>query len=420
MIVIRGGEVLTPEGWKIANVAIDGEMVVAVGSGLAAETEVDARGCIVGPGFVDMHTHLREPGHTWKEDVSSGAATAAAGGFTAITAMPNTDPPVDTPKVVESVRTAADEVGAVDVVVSAALTEGRAGASATDVDALYDVGVRLFTDDGDSVADPALLEEAMAEIAAHPGAFVAQHAEDVSMTDGRHIHEGAVSRSLGIHGMPDEAEAGIVRRDLELAQRTGVHYHCQHVSAAMTVDLIRAAKESGMPVTAEVTPHHLTFDETSLLTLDPDFKMYPPLRSDLDRRALIEGLKDGTIDVVATDHAPHRPEEKDVAFERAPRGVIGLETAASATWEVVEDRNLLFRSMSTRPAQILGLSDHGHPLHPGVAANLVVFDPESRWTASTFVSRSSNSPYRGRAMKGRVRTTIHGGRVVYSQGSQTS
>lgn len=416
MIVLSGGEVLTADGWRQADVAIADGSVVAVDSGLAAETMVDVSGCLVGPGFVDMHTHLREPGQTWKEDIASGSAAAAAGGFTAVTAMPNTDPPIDAPKVVEVVSRSAARVGLVEVVPAAALTVGRAGAAPTDVKRLYELGVRLFTDDGDTVSDAGVLKEAMVQIAGLPGALVAQHAEDAAMTSGRHMHEGTVSRSHGRAGMPPEAEAGIVRRDIDLAASTGVSYHCQHVSAKMTVELIRHAKESGMGVTAEVTPHHLTFDDTSLAGLDPNFKMYPPLRSPADRESLIEALRTGIIDAVATDHAPHLPGEKDVEFDTAPRGVIGLETAAAAVWDAVADRDLLFRAMSMNPARILGLEGQGRPIGPGAPANIVVFDPVARWHATTFRSKSVNSPYLGREMRGRIVATISGGELVYAAG----
>lgn len=413
MIVVRGGLVLTPEGWTQSDVSVDDGRIAGVAPDLVGKIEIDASGCLVGPGFVDMHTHLREPGQTWKEDIASGSAAAAAGGFTAITAMPNTEPAMDTREVIASVLATAREVDLATVIPSAALTFGRLGAEPVDVNALYQLGVRLFTDDGDSVADPDVLEEAMTSIAALPGAFVAQHAEDSIRTKGGHMHAGAVSRRLGVGGVPAEAEAGVVERDLALATRTGVHYHCQHVSAKVTIDLLRTAKEAGLAVTAEVTPHHLTFDENSVADLNPDFKMYPPLRSEEDRLALIEALEDGTIDVVATDHAPHLPEEKDVGFMAAPRGVIGLETAASAVWEALGDRDRLFVVLSRTPSRLLGRDDQGRPLEPGADANLVVFDPSATWVPARFASKSSNSPYKGRQMHGRVRATIHRGRVVH-------
>jgi dihydroorotase len=413
MIVIRGGEVLTSRGWERTDLSIEDGTIVEVGHDLSGDVEIDAGGCLVGPGFVDMHSHLREPGQTWKEDIASASAAAIAGGYTAVTAMPNTVPAMDHPEVVGSVLARAEEIGLVDVIASAALTSGRAGTDPSDVESLYRAGVRLFTDDGDCVTDDEVLESVMMKLAGLPGSLVAQHAEDTSLTRDGQMHEGALSRRLGVTGLPAAAESGIVRRDLDLVARTGSRYHCQHVSAKMTVELIRAAKQRDLPVTAEVTPHHLTFDESFLEGLDPNFKMYPPLRSADDRTALVAGLIDGTIDVVATDHAPHLADEKAVGFGPAPRGVIGLETAASATWEVLADRNRFFEVLSTAPATILGLADHGKPVQPGASANLVVFDPEARRTQHEFRSKSSNSPYAGRSLQGEVRATVHRGELVY-------
>ncbi|HEX6220263.1 MAG TPA: amidohydrolase family protein, partial [Acidimicrobiia bacterium] len=228
--------------------------------------------------------------------------------------------------------------------------------------------------------------------------------------------EGDVSRRLGVGGLPAEAESDVVRRDLDLVRRTGARYHCQHVSSKMTVEMIRAAKEEGLPVTAEVAPHHLSFSEEDLGTLDTNFKMYPPLRTESDRSALVEALRDGTIDAVATDHAPHQRFEKEVEFSKAPRGVIGLETAASVVWATLRDRDSLFRVLSTTPATIAGLADHGCPLQLGKQANLVVFAPDETWTASSFRSKSDNSPYLGAEMSGRVETTIHRGKITYESG----
>jgi len=416
MILIRGGDVFSDSGFEVKDVLIDGERIAAVG---AVDVEgvievVDASGCLVGPGFVDMHTHLRDPGHTWKEDIASGCAAAAAGGFTAVVAMPNTDPPLDDAKIVKEVVRRGDETGLVEVAVAAAITHGRAGLISSDVEDLYECGVRIFTDDGDSVADAAVLRSVMMRIAALPGAVVAQHAEDASMTVNGHIHKGSMSTRLGVGGLSAEAEVDVVKRDLDLVRETGARYHCQHVSATGTIELIRHAKAEGLVVTAEVTPHHLSFDETAVADLDTDFKMYPPLRSGDDRRALREALKEGTIDVVATDHAPHAPEEKAVTFEEAPRGVIGLETAAAVVSEVVGDPRRMFEALSLKPALVAGLRDQGRPIAVGEPANIVVFDPRQEWTPETFVSRSSNSPYKGHRLTGRPLVTVHNGRIVYS------
>lgn len=415
MIRVAGGWVLTPDGVVEADVWVERDRVVAVGSHPApgAHHVIDATGMLVGPGLVDLHTHLRDPGQTWKEDIASGSRAAAAGGYTAVVAMPNTDPPVDTPERVRAAQRAGAEARHVLVAVAATLTVGRSGERPSDIGGLYRSGARMFTDDGDSVADDDVLEEAMRAVASLPGALVAQHAEDTALSAGGHMHQGSVSRELGIAGIPTRAESSIVQRDLALVAKTGVGYHAQHVSAVRTVELIREAKGAGLKVTAEVTPHHLTFDESSLSTLDTDLKMYPPLRSSEDRQALRDGLREGTIDAVATDHAPHTPAEKNTGFAQAPRGVIGLETAASAVWQVISDPDRFFEVMSTAPARIAGLTRHGKPLEPGSPANLVIFDPDQIWVAERFLSRSSNSPYKGREMTGRVRSTIHEGTVTH-------
>ena len=418
MIVIQNGTVLTGDGWAEVDVAISGGLIVGIGNDLEGGVVIDGSDCFVGPGFVDLHAHLREPGQTWKEDVTSGSLSAAAGGFTAIVAMPNTDPPTDSPKVVELVAALGADVGLVDVVPCGALTIGRAGHVSSDLEALYRSGVRMFSDDGDSLENTELLREIMIVIAGLDGAVLAQHAENALLTRGGHMHEGAVSRRLGVGGLPAEAEAEVVKRDLDLVRETGARYHCQHVSSKMTVAIVSAAKEEGLPVTAEVTPHHLSFTDEDVASLDTNFKMYPPLRSESDRQALIDALGDGTIDVVATDHAPHQRDEKDAAFSEAPRGVIGLETAAAVVWDTLADPDALFRVLSTKPAEIAGLSAHGGAIRVRNHANVVVFARNETWRADSFRSKSANSPYLGAEMTGRVKATIHEGIVTYQSGDK--
>jgi dihydroorotase len=413
VIVIRSGRVLTSVGWRNADVLIGGGVVREVGRGMRAETVIDASGCLVGPGFVDMHTHLREPGETWKEDIESASRAAVRGGFTAVVAMPNTSPPADSPKVTDMIARRGQEVGVVDVVPSSAMTVGRVGATPVDIEGMYEAGARLFTDDGDCVTDEDVLREIMLRIGELPGAFVAQHAEDHARTADGHLHDGELARSKGVGVLPAEAESDIVRRDLALVEETGAQYHCQHISSRATVDLIRQAKTTGLPVTAEVTPHHLNLDITALDTLDTNLKMYPPLRSAEDRAALVAALSEGTIDVVATDHAPHSVDEKAVSFVDAPRGVIGLETAASVVWETLENETRMFETLAMAPARIMGMPSHGQVVAPGSPANLVVFDPNVTWGPGEFASRSANSPYLGSTMRGRVEATIYSGSVVY-------
>ena len=404
-IVVKGGSVLTSQGMAMCDVVVEDGVVDSLepeASVTAAEV-VNASGCLVGPGFVDLHTHLRDPGQTWKEDLMSGSLAAAAGGFTAIIAMPNTDPPLDDPKLISDLVARGEEIGLTQLAVAGAVTRGRAGGDLAPLEDLYAAGARLFTDDGDVVATP-LLAEALRRLDRLPGAVLAQHAEDPALSHGS-VRPAAA------------AEVEVVRGDLDVLRRVGGRYHCQHVSAAGTVELLRLAREEGMGITAEVAPHHLTFDDTMAPADDPNFKMYPPIRSGEDRRAVVTALAEGVLDAVATDHAPHTAQEKAVGLEAAPRGVIGLETAAAAVWEVLDDPVRFFEVLSVAPARIAGLGEQGHHLRRGLPAHLVVFDPTRRWAPDRFVSRSANSPYRGRTMRGEVRATIYRGRLTYEAGS---
>lgn len=413
--MISGGQVLTSAGWRVLDVAVDSGRVVDLGTGLSGEEHIDARGCFVGPGLVDLHTHAREPGDLHKEDLRSATRAAAAGGYTSIVVMPNTRPPIDTVGRLAELEEAIADSAIVEVIPAAALTEERAGSESVDIESLYERGVRMFTDDGDSHADVALMRQLMERIAGLPGAFISQHPEDPGLSAGGHMHAGTLSDSLGIDGLSAEAEWRIVERDLELVRETGARYHCQHVSSAETVALIRRAKQDGLPVTAEVTPHHLIMTVDDVATLDTNLKMYPPLREEADRASLVEALLDGTIDAVATDHAPHSASEKAVAFEAAPRGVTGLETAASVTWEVCRDAQMLFETLAHRPAEVIGKAPG--QVEIGATADLVVFDPCSRWTPQRFESKSSNSPFLGRELEGRVKATIAAGEIVFREGA---
>lgn len=416
MIAITGGLVLTEGGMIESDVVIEGGSIVQVGSSPEGVDVIDATGCLVGPGLVDLHTHLREPGQTWKEDIDSGTRAAARGGFTAVVAMPNTDPTLDSLESLRAFTKLVSEKAVVDVAPSAAMTLGRGGEELVDVEGLYEAGIRLFTDDGDALMDSQVLEELMERVATLDGAVIAQHAEDTELSAGGHVHAGDISKALGIGGLSSAAEYECVRRDLDLVRRTGVHYHCQHVSAAETVTLIAEAKAEGLPVTAEVTPHHLFFTDDDVATGNTNYKMYPPLRRFADREALRDAVESGVIDAVATDHAPHTSAEKSVALDEAPRGVIGLETAASAVWELTGDPRRFFDLLSVVPARIAGLASHGSPVAVGGPANLVVFDPSQSWVADRFVSKSSNSPFLGRVMKGKVVATVRHGEVVYRSG----
>lgn len=417
-LLLRGGTVIGPEGAAVADVRVEDGVVTKVGDDLAVDgaAVLDCAGAWVGPGLVDLHTHLREPGEEWKEDVESGSRAAAAGGYTAIVAMPNTDPPVDAGHLARFVADRGREVGLVQVAPAGCISAGREGKKLAHLDELWKAGVRIFTDDGDAVMDAGLARRAMEYLAEFGGTF-AQHAEDRDLVANGHMHEGEVSSRLGLIGRPALAEEIILARDLALVRLTGASYHLLHVSTAGAVELIRTAKAEGLPVTAETTPHHLTFDHHEVLGTDPVYKMNPPLRTADDIAALREAVMDGSIDAVATDHAPHAAHEKEVPYEEAPAGIIGLETAAAATHEAVGmDAARFFERLSVGPARIAGLAEQGQPVAPGNTANLTVFDPEARWTYESPQSRSANSPFLGTELRGEVRYTVFAGRITWQDG----
>lgn len=414
MIVIKGGLALTRGGMAAVDVAIEDGRITDISPDIEAAGEVvEASGCLVGPGLVDLHVHTREPGQEWKETIASASQAAVAGGFTAIVAMPNTTPAIDAGHMARFVADRGRQAGLCLVAPAGAISLGRQGEHLAHLDELWEAGVRIFTDDGDTVKDAGLLRHAM-EYLVGRGGIVAQHAEDPGLARGGQMHEGSVSARLGMRGLPAAAEEVVIARDLALVRLTGCRYHVQHVSTAGSVELVRSAKEQGLPVTAEVTPHSLTFDHEMVMTMDPDFKMYPPLRTQADIAALRAGLISGVIDAVATDHAPHSVAECEVPFEEAPRGVIGLETALPAVMAAVgPDPELLFERMSIGPARIAGLERHGKRLEVGQPANLCVIDPDGEWEAGGFRSLSLNSPWKGQTLRGRVVATIFEGRQVH-------
>lgn len=399
------------------DVAVVDGAVAEIGPGIEVRGEaIDCDGAWVGPGFVDIHTHLREPGQEWKEDIETGSQAAAAGGYTAIVAMPNTDPPTDAGHLARYVSDRGDEIGLVEVVPSGCLSAGRAGAKLAHLDDLWSAGVVFFTDDGDSVADAGLLRRAM-EYLAERGGVVAQHCIDTGLAAGGQMHEGTVSSRLGMAGVPREAEEIVIARDLSLVRLTGARYHVQHLSTAGGVEMIAAAKAEGLPVTAEVTPHHLYFDDGYVEEMNPLYKMMPPLRNQSDVDALRKGLSSAVIDVVATDHAPHADHEKDHPWEDSPFGVTGLEWAAAVVNTVVDlSPEDFFRVMSAAPASIAGLSHQG-VLTAGGPANLVVFDPMRAANTGGTRSRSSNSPYLGLELTGAVLHTVYRGRFTVRNGA---
>ena len=413
-IVIARGSVLTVDGIESLDVGISDGKVTEIGQNLEGDRVIDATDSWVGPSFVDVHTHLREPGFEWKETIATGTEAAAAGGYGAVVAMPNTDPVTDNAQIAMYVAQKGTQAGFTDVMPAGAITMGRAGDKMSHIDEMWSAGVRMFTDDGDSVGDAAVLRLAM-EYIANLGGVVAQHAVDADLSRHGFMHEGSVSSLLGMAAIPAEAEEIVIARDLALVRLTGVRYHLQHVATQRGVELVAQAKDDGLPVSAEVTPHHLMFDDTFVASMDPDYKMLPPLRSASDREALREGLVSGVIDVVGTDHAPHAPREQEVPFEHAPNGVIGLEWAAAIANDVIgNDQLRFFAAMSQIPAQIAGIPRHGEALAVGLDANIVVFDPTTEWTPTGTRSMSRNAPYLGTTLRGMVLSTILRGNVTYS------
>jgi dihydroorotase len=428
VVLLKGGRVVDETGDRVADVLVRGSVIAEVGPGLdapAGATVLDASDAVVAPGLVDIQVHFREPGREDSETIDTGARGAALGGFTAVVCMPNTTPPLDDAAVVQAVLERGRNA-ACDVRVAGCITRGREGRELAPLGELYDLGVRIFTDDGDCVADAGVMRRAFEYSTALPGAVIAQHAEDPALVAGGHMNEGEWSSRLGIPGRPAEAETTIVARDLALAARTGARYHVLHLSTAGAADLVREAKARGVRVTAEASPQHFTLTDESCATFDPVFKMNPPLRTARDVDGVIAGLVDGTIDAIATDHAPHAPETKAVPFEEAPPGMLGTETAlAVAITRLVETGRLPLASvlalLSWQPARIAGLTEHGGPVTAGRPAHLCVIDPGATWVvdASRLASRSRNSPFDGWKLTGHVRHTICRGEPVVIDGVAT-
>lgn len=427
--LIYGGTVVDATGERRADVLVDGATIAAVGSDVDVPSDaerLDATGCVVAPGFVDLHTHLREPGMPEAETIETGSRAAARGGYTAVVAMPNTDPAADHVAVVDYVRAAGERAGLCHVAPSGCITVGRLGTQLAPFGELAAAGVRMFTDDGSGVQDPQLMRRAM-EYSLGLDIVLAQHCEVAALTAGAVMHEGRCCSELGVPGWPALAEELMVHRDIELARLTGAHIHLLHLSTARSVELVRAAKADGVAVTAEVTPHHLSLTDETLRSFDARYKVNPPLRTPGDIEALVVGVLDGTIDAIATDHAPHPSERKDEPLDTAPPGMLGLETAFGVCAPRLLDAGLglteLLAAMSWRPAAIAGLDvahggRHGGPISAGAPANLTVIDVAAEWTVSAheLASRSRNTPFEGVALRGRIRHTIFEGTPVVTEG----
>ena len=420
-LLIRNGRVVHPvTGAVLLQDLLVEEGKIALmerGIDIGADQVIEAAGLVVSPGLVDMHVHLRDPGQTYKEDILTGCAAAARGGVTSMACMANTSPTVDTPEQVAYVLDRARQANGVQVFPIAALSKGLRGEEPTDAEALKKAGAVAISDDGSNVDNANLMRDVLIRTQ-RLGLPVLCHCEDTTMVEGRAVNEGSVSRQLWMEGRPAIAEEIMVMRDAMLAEETGARVHVCHVSTAKSVDIIRRMKKRGAPITCETCPQYFTLTEDEVLAQGSMARVNPPLRTAQDIKGIIAGLKDGTIDVIATDHAPHSAEEKARPLTRAPSGMIGLETSLAVTLTQLYhtkkmDLPAIIRRMSTNPADILGLPK-GH-MSLGVDADLTIFDPDEEWTVDPeqFASKARNTPFAGRKVKGRVKYTIVKGQVIY-------
>lgn len=443
-IVIRGGRIVDPASDMdvVGDVVIENGRIAAVGPGGVAASPAqafDASGLVVTPGFVDLHAHLRDPGYEYKETIETGTRAAARGGFTTVCAMPNTNPPADSRATIEYVVRTAAATGVVRVLPVGCVTKGRAGKELAELADLAEAGAVAFSDDGDCVADGGVMRRAL-QYASALGLAVIQHAEDPALSRRAPMHEGWVATRLGLPGQPAAAEQAIVARDIAIAEELAgagfpVRLHVAHVSAKGAVEAILTAKARGVPVTAEVTPHHLTLTHEAVAWLDGDgalaydtnAKVNPPLRTRDDVRACVAALEAGGIDAIATDHAPHASIEKDCEFDHAAFGVSGLETALGLALALYHERRLDLRTivaaLTVGPARALGL-DRFVPgigtLRPGAPGDVAIFDPDEEWVVdpAALASKGKNTPLAGRTLRGRVVATVYGGRLVYSAAAE--
>lgn len=421
LTIITNGEVVDSTGRRRLDVAVDDETgtIADLGPSLAGEKTLDAGGCLVVPGLVDLNTHLRQPGFEAAGTIESGTRGAALGGYTAVVAMPDTEPCTDNAAVVSEIEALAKGAPC-QVIAAAALTVGTEGSALAPYGELADQGVTVFSDAYRALQDPSVFRRALdylGSVAAGSGKtlIAGQRVHHVGLGGAGVMHEGAWSSRLGLPGMPALAEELMVNLSIGLARLTGVHVHLQQISTAASVRLLREAKEQSCPVSAEVSPHHLVLDHEALTSYDPNLKMLPPLREPADVEALVAGVVDGTVDAIASDHFPHTMDAKERPFDQAPFGVLGLETALAVLLSETElDLEQILAAMSWQPAALAGLADHGGPIEVGEAANIAVVDPDASWTVGvgSFGGYATNSPYLGRQLQSRVRHTIYRGSPV--------
>lgn len=421
-LLIKNGHVIDPANAvdQVANLWIKEGRIIAIGAyDGAADQEIDADGQIVVPGLIDMHVHLREPGQEWKEDIESGSRAAVAGGVTSICCMPNTGPHIDHKGVALQILERARQVGLCNVHPIGAVTKNLEGKELTEMRELSRAGCVAFSDDGMPIWHAGVMRKAL-EYASSFGFMVIQHAEEKELTAGGAINEGWVSTQLGVTGMPVEGEDSMIARDIMLTRRSGGRYHVAHISSQGAVSLVRRARAEGLKVSTEAAPHHFALTEEEVLGYNVDAKMSPPLRTEADRLAVIEGLRDGTIEVIATDHAPHHEDDKRCGLSCAAFGIVGLETMLPVSLDLVRTGVLsmsdLIAKMTINPARLLGLESG--TLSIGAVADVTVFDAEARWTLdrNRLVSKGKNTPWHGKEMTGRVTHTIRAGRMVYAEG----
>lgn len=425
---IKNGRVINPATKQdaILDIAIENERIIEVGANLISGDDlagaeiIDAEGCMIMPGFVDLHVHFRDPGLTYKEDIETGAKAAARGGVTTVCAMPNTKPVVDSVETLEYIQKKAESTAPIHVEQLSAVTKGQNGIELVDMKAMVQQGAIGFSEDGKSVMDVALYAEAMKQ-AAELGAVVMAHCEDKALVRGGVLNEGIASKRFDVPGITNSVEDIITARDIFLANDYGTKLHLCHCSTAGSVELVRMTKKMGIPVTAEVCPHHFTLSDADIDCEDSNYKMNPPLRSEADVQALIRGLQDGTMEVISTDHAPHSADEKAKGFVEAPFGIVGLETSASLTYTALVATGILTpmqmaEKMSWNPAKVIGIEKDRGSIEAGKLADIVIFNPDVEYEVDVneFASKGKNTPFAGKLLKGRVVKTICRGKIVFA------